>query len=385
MTSNVSAGGSDKLAQHWKSLCLMSGAPECVIKAAHRFHIEIHHPDRGGTLEAAQRINVAYDELKGRGSKPNEHVAAYYDGEPWHVIGVASNADRTLVERAGKTLAGELTTHPRLAARVEWAITNFGRPAKAVPPRPRATPPPPARRRATTPAAPRSAEPVRPGIPDGLPGHIDMGTVDWGAAATREVRLTWKRAAPYNINVSPEAPLTTTVTASKALPGRFVVTIGIDWESDSFAGGPTTRGYTLDSVVTLRWPAGGEAHVRVKGVLRYPAIVTASPFELDLGTVLMNQPVRASLMVVSTAATNVEITASTWLARVDAGGRRLSDPLKLSTNVPVRVAFDVQWPPIAERASKVARGKPVRPTGKITVRWNDQQFDVPVQIVVQRR
>jgi hypothetical protein len=49
------------------------------------------------------------------------------------------------------------------------------------------------------------------------------------------------------------------------------------------------------------------------------------------------------------------------------------------------LAFDVQWPPIAERASKVARGKPVRPTGKITVRWNDQQFDVPVQIVVQRR
>ncbi len=39
----------DRRAEHWKQLGLMSGAPECVIKAAHRFYIELHHPDRGGT------------------------------------------------------------------------------------------------------------------------------------------------------------------------------------------------------------------------------------------------------------------------------------------------------------------------------------------------
>jgi hypothetical protein len=372
----------DKRAEHWKQLGLMSGAPECVIKAAHRFLIEIHHPDRGGSVEQAQRVNVAYDELKGQGSKPNEHVAAYFEGEPWHVIGVASNADRRLVERAGKTLAAELHTHPRLAARVEWAIENFGRPGTATaPPRPRSAPAP--RRRAAAPAA-RPREAAAPGLPDGLVDSIDFGTLEWGSTLTREIRLTWRQFAPYKVDVDAAEPVSVTVTGSKTLPGRFVIAIGIDWTSELFSGGASVRGHTMSSTLRLRWAGGGEAVVRVKGVLLHPALVSASPESLDLGAARLRQPVRASLVLVSSAPASVKIDASAWLARVDGRGEPLDTPLKLQANVPVRVAFDVQWDPIAERAATVAAGRPVRPTGRITVRWNDGELEVPVQIVVQR-
>jgi hypothetical protein len=379
-----STNGRDKLAEHWKQLGLMSGAPECVIKTAHRFYIELHHPDRGGDVEQAQRVNVAYDELKGRGSNANEHVAKFYDGEPWHVLGVASNADRQLAERVARALASELTTHPRLAARVGWAMDHWGRPGAASKrPRVRVTPPPPTRRRAPIRPEP-PAQPAAPGRPDGLTEAIDFGSLAWRSTLTRELRLTWQRFAPYNITVDAEAPLVASVVASKALPGRFVVSISIDWQSDVFTQNPTLRGYTMNSALRIRWPSGGDATVRVKGVLHYPAIVTASPLDLDLHTVTMQQPVRASLVLVSTASTSARITSSAWLARVDSAGKPLDAPLKLAANVPVRVAFDVQWPPIVERAATVAAGKPVRPTGKITVHWNDQQLEVPVQMVVQR-
>ena len=76
---------------------------------------------------------------------------------------------------------------------------------------------------------------------------------------------------------------------------------------------------------------------------------------------------------------------SAWLARTDAAGRKVDAPVRLTTNTPVRVSFDVQWDPIEERAANVARTKAVRPTGKITVRWNEQSLDVPVSMVVRRR
>ncbi len=388
MLATTSRGrlGDDPHAEHWKRLGLMSGAPECVIKAAHRFLIELHHPDRGGDVAAAQRVNVAYDELKGRGTKANEHVASYYDGEPWHVLGVASNADPRLVERAGKALRSELETFARLATKVTWAVDNFGRPAKAVSPRGRIVPPPPQPRVRTPQRAPAptpTPRPVTPGRPEGLPEAIDFFRLEWGATVTREVRLTWLRNAPYNITVDAASPVTAKVTASKALPGRFVVSLAIDWESPELRTTPSVRGYTLDADVRVRWP-GGEALIVAKGVLLYPAIVSASPLSLDLGTVKMGQPTRASLMLISSGATTVEIEPSQWLARVDSAGRRLSEPLKLGTNTPVRVAFDVQWDPIAERTKDTAAGKPVRPTGKIVVRWNGQEIVVPVEMVVTR-
>ncbi|HEY8173955.1 MAG TPA: hypothetical protein VIH21_12785, partial [Dehalococcoidia bacterium] len=105
---------------------------------------------------------------------------------------------------------------------------------------------------------------------------------------------------------------------------------------------------------------------------------------LDLGTVTMQQQVRASLVLVSTGAAEVDIAPSAWLSRVDAAGRPLDAAINLSANIPVRIAFDVQWPPITERAGVVPAGKPVRPTGKIILRWNDREVEVPVQMVVQR-
>ncbi|HEX5478924.1 MAG TPA: molecular chaperone DnaJ, partial [Dehalococcoidia bacterium] len=63
------------LSAHWKRLGLLDGAPEPAIEAAWLWQIARHHPDRGGDPETARAINVARDELKGQGAKPNEYVA----------------------------------------------------------------------------------------------------------------------------------------------------------------------------------------------------------------------------------------------------------------------------------------------------------------------
>lgn len=379
------AAAPDKYAVHWRTLSLMPGAPTCVIKAAHLYFIGIHHPDRGGDAEVAKRLNIAFDELKDRGSKPNEHVASFFEGEPWHILGVSSNADRALAERAGKALAGELTSFQRLSERVRWAVQHFGEAGTATDKRPRTkiTPPAPPPRRAPAPP-PRDRAPATPGKPAGLPIAIDFGNVSWNADTTRELRLTWEQYAPYNITVEAEAPVVASVAASKAKPGRFVVTLRIDWRSPEFEGKASLRGYTLHAPVTVRWP-GGEATVPARGVIHYPAEVAVSPTEIDLGTVSMRQPVRTDIVLMSTGAAVAEVSASAWLARVDSGGKVIDGPLRLKANTPVRVPIAVQWAPIVERAANVERGKPVRPTGKITIRWGERTLDVPVVMVVNRK
>jgi hypothetical protein len=370
----------DRYAAHWRRLGLLPGAPDCVIKAAHRHFIEIHHPDRGGSVETARQVNVAADEIRGQGAAPNEHVAAHYSGEPRHLLGLMANAERSLVERAGRALASELESHPRLVARVEWAVKNFGRPMTATAqPRPQEPPRP----RPPRPAAP--PKPATPGIPDGLVDRIDFGTLPWGSALTRDLRLTWTRNAPFSVEVDAPAPLVAEVKDSKALPGRFIVSLAVDWTSPELSHDATMRGYTFEGPVRLRWAGGGEATVRVRAILRYPAIVTASPDSLDLGTVRLGQHLRAaSIILISSADAEVTIAPSAWLARVDGAGRVLDEPLRLATNKPVRVAFDVVWEPIREKgAASIAAGKPVRPTGRITLRWGEREIEVPVQMVVE--
>ena len=384
MAQRTQPAAADRYAAHWRTLSLMPNAPACVIKAAHLYHIKRSHPDRGGTVEEAQRINVAFDELKERGTKANDHVASYYDGEPWHVLGISSSADRELAENAGKALASELGQLERLASRVRWAVQHWGRPGTATQaPRPKITPPPPPPRMPRPAATPRPNTPATPGKPAGLPQSVDFGNLQWRDSATREIRLTWEQNAPYNITVDAEAPVLVTVVASKAKPGRFVISLSIDWESEAFSEGSRLRGYMLHAPVSIRWP-GGEATVPARGVVHYPAEVAVSPVELDLGKVAMRQPVRADLTLIATGATVARIESSAWIARVDAAGKVIDGPLRLQANTPVRVALQVQWAPIIDRAASVPKGKPVRPTGKITVRWGERSLEVPVQMVVTR-
>jgi hypothetical protein len=374
----------DRDAAHWRRLGLLPGAPDCVIKAAHRHLIEIHHPDRGGSLELAQRVNVAADEVRGRGLAPNEHVATNYNGEPWHVLGLMATAEPALVERAGRALASELSSHPRLAARVEQAISEFGRPARApAPPMPRPSEP---ARRAGTRALGRPREPATAGKPEGLAERIDLGTVGWASDVSRDLRLTWKQFAPYRVEATAPEPLRVVVKGSKALPGRFIVSVAVDWESPELSGAASLRGYTLDAPLQLRWGGGGEAVVRVRGVLLYPAVVSARPMSLDLGTVRLGQAVRASIMLISSAPADVTVAVPPWLVRVDGAGHELNGDARLQTNTPVRVAFDVDWEPIREKGSaSIAARRAVRPTGKIVVRWGapPRELEVPVQMVAE--
>jgi hypothetical protein len=377
---------SDKAAAHWKRLGLMPGAPECVIQAAHRAQIEIHHPDRGGDADSAKAINVAYDELKGRGTEANLYVAANYAGEPWAVLGISSTADAMLVSRAGKLLASELASNRRLAERVAWAVKHFAEARAAPLSKPRIGPmtPPPPRRVAQAPA-PKPRPPASAGIPDGLVPNVDFGTLAWGDAATKTVQLTWKQFAPYEIKVEATGPVRVEITASKVLPGRFSLAFSVDWDAPEFSRNPTTRGYTLDADVTIRWAGASYAMIKAKGVVLYPAVVSASPPTLDLGAMTANQQARASLVLVSTSPVQVVFEPPAWLQRVDGAGKALNAPLKLDTNTPVRVEFRVVWPPIVERATaSFAAGRPVRPTGKIVVRWNDRELTVPAEMVVRK-
>lgn len=362
-------------------LGLIPGAPECVIKVAHRAQIELHHPDRGGNADTAKQINVAYDELRGKGSVANEYVARNFSGEPWVVLGVSSAADEQFVSRAGKQLAGELQGLRRLIERVEWAVANFAK-AKAAPTtRARIqpmTPPPASRVRAA--AAP--PVPATPGFPEGLPQKIDFGKREWGDTAPETIQLTWKHAAPYEVTVAADGPVRAEVTASKVLPGRFSIAFWIDWDSPEFNREATTRGYTLDAEITLRWTSRDETTLRARGLVLYPAVVSASPASLDLGSTRAKQPVRTSLILISTGPASVTIDPPAWLQRVDASGRVLETPLKLATNVAMRVELRVHWPPIEERAKPSFDAKrPVRPTGRIIVRWNDRVLEVPVEMV----
>jgi hypothetical protein len=117
----------------------------------------------------------------------------------------------------------------------------------------------------------------------------------------------------------------------------------------------------------------------------YAAHVSASPPSLDLGSARLRQPTRGSLVLVSTAATDVTIDPPPWLQRIDASGRARAAPLKLATNVPVRVEFGVDWAPIAERGkASFDGGRPVHATGRIVVRWNDRELEIPAEITVAK-
>ena len=383
----MAAKSSDRTASHWKRLGIVPGAPECVIKAAHLSLIEVHHPDRGGDANVAKEINAAYDELKGRGTDANMYVATNYNGEPWAVLGVSSAADPKLVNRAGKQLASELqSSHRRLAERVEWALANFAS-SLAAPRRERIGPmtaPPPPRPRTPTRVA-RAVTPLTPGLPDGLQPSIDFGKLQFRAEATRTMQLTWKHAPPYSVTIDAASPVRAEVTASKVLPGRFSVTFTIDWDSPEFSGDPSTRGYTIDAELTVRWTSKDTAIIRAKGLVLYAAHVSASPPSLDLGSARLRQPMRGSIVLVSTAAADVTIEPPAWLQRIDGSGRALTAPLKLATNVPVRVEFGVDWAPIAERGKpSFDGGRPVHATGRIVVRWNDRVLEIPAEITVAK-
>lgn len=367
-------------AEHWRRLGLLPGAPECVLKAAWLAQIELHHPDRGGDAETAKAVNIAYEALRGRGAAANEYVAANYAGEPWVVLGISSAADARLVERAGKQLRSELAQHRRLADRVAWAMAHFAE-AASVPRRVRPATPPP-QRRPTTIRREASPAPARPGPPQGLPDRIDFGRIEWGHEASRTFHLTWKRAAPFDVRIEAPAPLRADVVASKVLPGRFSVTLSVDWESPEFSRSPNVRGYTLDAALRLRWTSQDEAAVRVKAVLLYPALISASPTELDLGSVRLGADTRASLLLVATAPTCATLALPPWLRRVDAAGRPVEAPLQLQTDTPVRVSLAVDWAPVRERGrSSIEAGRAVRPTGRIVVRWAREELAIPASLV----
>ena len=291
-------------------------------------------------------------------------------------------AGEALAERAGKQLLTELRGNRRLSERVRWAVANFSKVQPSAAPRRNgaATPPPPrarpASRRAPTP------KPARPGVPSGLPPKIDLGRVAWRSDATKSFQLTWKEFAPYNISVEAPPPLTADVTASKVLPGRFSVAIGVDWTSPEFASRSRLRGYTLDAEIIVRWTSEDSVPIRVRGLLLYPPQVTASPAQLDLGTVRVNATTRASIVLASSARGEATIETPAWLRRVDAAGRPLDGPLQLAPDTEVRVALRVEWAPIIERGeSSLKAGRPVRPSGTIVVTCGDQRIEIPAQMV----
>ncbi len=382
MPTASAPGKGDKRSRFWRELGLLPGAPECVIKAAHRHLIELHHPDRGGSDSKAKAVNVAHDEVKGQGSVANEYVAQNYRGEPWHVLGLMANAERALVDKAGRALASELESNRRLVDRIDWAVKNFGKPTNGA----RPIPPPPPPKHVGVRQREASRAPAVPGKPEGLVDRIDFGTLAWRSPVTKELRLTWREFAPYKIRVEAPPPLLADVKDSKALPGRFIVSLSIDWDALERERGGSMRGYTLDSAVTLRWPGDGEAAVLVRGVLHFPAAVLASPNALDLGTVALDQRANASFVLIGNAAAAVTLVPSAWLTRIDNSGRPVDAAIQLAANTPYRVALRVEWGPIRERgAASIAAGRPVRPTGKITVRWNDAELEIPVQMVVAGR
>jgi hypothetical protein len=359
---------------------VLPGAPACVVKAAHRYLIELHHPDRGGSERKAKAVNVARDEVADETTPANEYVAQNYTGEPWHVLGLMANADRALVDRAARALSRELRANRRLVERIEWATRNFGTPGNGA--RPAPTPPPPPKRASAPRPKPRHA-PATAGKPEGLVDRIDLGTLAWGSTVKTEIRLTWREFAPYKIRVEAPSPIVADVIESKALPGRFIVALSVDWVAVERDRQNSARGLSIDAGVTVRWPGDGEATVRVRGVLHYPATVFASPTKLDLGTVTIDQRTDTTFALVSNAATTVGVQLPAWLRRVDGSGNVIESAIQLTANTPYRVALRVDWAPIRERgAASIRAGKPVRPTGTIVVRWESSDLALPAEMVV---
>jgi hypothetical protein len=108
-------------------------------------------------------------------------------------------------------------------------------------------------------------------LPEGLVAQVDFGTLAWGTAAERQLKLTWRQFPPYTVRAEIDGPVRADVTESKALPGRFIVTLTIDWEAAELQGTASLRGYTLDQTLTLRWGGGGADTVRVTGALPFRA------------------------------------------------------------------------------------------------------------------
>ena len=71
----------------------------------------------------------------------------------------------------------------------------------------------------------------------------------------------------------------------------------------------------------------GEITIPAKGLVLYPAQVSASPTSVDLGTISFKQQVRASIALVSSGTTDLTIEPPAWLRRVDGSGRVLDAPL----------------------------------------------------------
>jgi hypothetical protein len=52
----------------YRTLYVQPGAPSCVVEAAYRALLKIHHPDKGGSEERAKQINQAMDVLRSYGA-----------------------------------------------------------------------------------------------------------------------------------------------------------------------------------------------------------------------------------------------------------------------------------------------------------------------------
>lgn len=369
--------GLDPFAQYWRLLTLQPGAPECIIKEAHRFHIRLVHPDVGGSDDDAKRVNVAMDKLAGRGAAANDYVSRHYDREPWLLLGLAPNADKALADRAAKALAAELAALPRLLSRVEWAGKNFGQVTPTMPqPRrrePRVPPPPP-----TKPWVPSVRRPSPVGKPEGLEIRPDFGTIAWGSDAEVMVRLTWPQRAPVNVRAEVGPPFVVTTTASKTQPGRVALKLSVDWESPELLAAASKQQARFDSTLTVRWDAEGVAATRVSATTGLPARIAVGPRELDLGIVRLRDAIAGEVTVRSSSNMQMTIESSEWLAC------RLRGSIRLEANAPAILSFAVVWAPILERgAAAIAAKRAVRPTGNIRLKWDGGEIVVPVKMFVE--
>ena len=415
--------GPDPFPELWRSLTLQPGAPECVLKEAHRFHIRLVHPDHGGSDRDAKRVNVAFDKLKGHGSAANEWVSRHYEAEPFFVLGLAASGDTALAMRVGKALSKELAQLPRLVRRVEWAIANFGIVPPQVVQAPRAVPkaPPPAPPPTTKPWLPSMRRPDFASRFEGLPASVNFGAVAWGSEVELVVRLTWSGRAPTNIQADVGQPFRVSVAQSSVRSGRVALKLVVDWASSRMMQASTTeqrQQVRFEATLTLQCDDGSVAKARVTATSTVPATgvdaypphppsavpqpkersggiprrhirpaapptprtspdVQVMPTDLDLGSVRLQQPMHASLTIRSSRKTMITLQSSTWLSSTPNGRFRVE------ANEPVEVVFEVDWLPIVDRGGASIRiGRPLRPSGNIHVRWAGGSATVPVKMLV---